>query len=547
MSKLLTFRQVTRESFGEAMEVAVNLSKVFKTDLQSAVLQLGKALEDPVTGLTALNRSGVSFNEAQEAVIKKLVETGRHAEAITLILRTMKDQGLDQVAKSMNQGLFKATNDVKLEWGDMLKALGQSESVLSITNAALTQTRWTLEAIKKLAADDGVRGALGGPAVGNIGGAKPPISPRDFGGETEQDYRIRQINAQIADAKKQGRAKPDQRGAGESMIMGLQNQLDGLDPHVTLVDKVIRQLTETTNQYTLAEKAAALAIAGEIDMKKGQKEATDAYLQTTQFDTKVGAEIDDLKLGAQQRFEQIKLENESEMELLNKKLADKQLAIEKALAWGLISEGQAAEQRELLEQQHQATMFEIERRKNEAVRNMQLGTWQLGAELLQQFAGKSKAAALAVIAINKGLAIAQVIQNTQVAIMRGYAELGPYGGSVNAAAMKTLEAIQIGLIAATGLAQGMNVGGAGASLGSPANPINTTGGFGSGSPTFVDTSNRSSSQTVVNVNVYGPLVGSDGMRELTEQHIAPAIRDLVGQNDLIIIPQNSRQASDLTT
>jgi len=93
----------------------------------------------------------------------------------------------------------------------------------------------------------------------------------------------------------------------------------------------------------------------------------------------------------------------------------------------------------------------------------------------------------------------------------------------------------------------MNVGGAGASLGSPANPINTTGGFGSGPPSFVDTSNRSSSQTVVNVNVYGPLVGSDGMRELTEQHIAPAIRDLVGQNDLIIIPEHSRQALELTT
>lgn len=129
MAVLLTFRSVARESFDEALEVAANLSKVMGTDLQSATLQLGKALEEPETGLLALRRSGVSFNETQKDMIKDMVETGNQAQAITTILKIMKEQGLDKVAESMNQGLYKATNTVKNEWDDFLEALGRTPTV----------------------------------------------------------------------------------------------------------------------------------------------------------------------------------------------------------------------------------------------------------------------------------------------------------------------------------------------------------------------------------------------------------------------------------
>lgn len=156
----------------------------------------------------------------------------------------------------------------------------------------------------------------------------------------------------------------------------------------------------------------------------------------------------------------------------------------------------------------------IERQKNDAIRGMQIGTWQLGAELLQQFAGESQAAAIAVIAINKGLAIAQVIMNTQVAIARGYAELGPVAGTVNAARMQTLMGIQLGLIAATGLMQAANVGSGGADLGSPANPINTTPGLGSDAGTAG--SSGGSGQTVI-LNLHGETFSKKQVRELVEK------------------------------
>lgn len=129
MAVLLTFRSVSRDSFGEAMEVAANLAKVMGTDLQSAVLQLGKALEEPEIGLTALRRAGVSFSETQKQLIKDLVETGDQSRAITTILQIMKEQGLDRVAEAMHQGLARATSDLKNTWDDLLEALGRTKIV----------------------------------------------------------------------------------------------------------------------------------------------------------------------------------------------------------------------------------------------------------------------------------------------------------------------------------------------------------------------------------------------------------------------------------
>lgn len=189
--------------------------------------------------------------------------------------------------------------------------------------------------------------------------------------------------------------------------------------------------------------------------------------------------------------------------------------------------------REGLEIQHQQNLLEIERNKHQAERGMQIGTWQLGAELLQSMAGKSKLAAIAVIAINKALAIAQVIQSTSVAVMRAFADLGPIAGIPAAASIKALGAVQIGLIAATGLIQAANVGGGGASLGSPANPVSTTGGAGfSQAPAAAAPMN-------VYVNVTGVVT-----QEVVTQLIAQ-LKDEIGNRDAIIIPQNSRQAADI--
>ena len=83
---LLTFPEVKGDTFREASEAILDMSTALGSDLQGAAIQVGKALQDPINGVTALRRVGVNFSEEQQKVIKGLVETGRAAEAQKLIL-----------------------------------------------------------------------------------------------------------------------------------------------------------------------------------------------------------------------------------------------------------------------------------------------------------------------------------------------------------------------------------------------------------------------------------------------------------------------------
>src|SRR3990170_6286511 len=73
---LLTFTNIGADVFPMATETILNMSTALGQDLQSSAVQLGKALQDPVLGVTALRRVGVNFNETQVEMIKGMVETG---------------------------------------------------------------------------------------------------------------------------------------------------------------------------------------------------------------------------------------------------------------------------------------------------------------------------------------------------------------------------------------------------------------------------------------------------------------------------------------
>lgn len=89
-SLLLTFTKIKGDTMKDATLAVANLATVMGTDMKGAAIQLGKALQDPATGLLALRRSGVSFSEAQQDVIKNLFATGREAEAQRMILAELE-------------------------------------------------------------------------------------------------------------------------------------------------------------------------------------------------------------------------------------------------------------------------------------------------------------------------------------------------------------------------------------------------------------------------------------------------------------------------
>ncbi len=71
------------------MTAALNNGEVSSSGLKSSSIQLGKALNDPIKGVTALRKVGVSFTDQQTAQIKKLTESGNILGAQKIILREL--------------------------------------------------------------------------------------------------------------------------------------------------------------------------------------------------------------------------------------------------------------------------------------------------------------------------------------------------------------------------------------------------------------------------------------------------------------------------
>ena len=89
---LLTFKSIQGDVFKDALRLSQDLAEVGFGDLKTGATQLGKALEDPIVGLGALRRVGVSFTDDQKEVIKVLTMTGEKAEAQKIILKALNEQ-----------------------------------------------------------------------------------------------------------------------------------------------------------------------------------------------------------------------------------------------------------------------------------------------------------------------------------------------------------------------------------------------------------------------------------------------------------------------
>ena len=84
---------------------------------------MGKALNDPIANLSALSRSGIQFSQDQKEVIKSLTESGRLAEAQTIILDELEKQyggSAEAAAKAGTGGLKQLANS----FGDLQEEFG---------------------------------------------------------------------------------------------------------------------------------------------------------------------------------------------------------------------------------------------------------------------------------------------------------------------------------------------------------------------------------------------------------------------------------------
>ncbi|MDR3572854.1 MAG: phage tail length tape measure family protein [Anaerolineaceae bacterium] len=102
---LLTFTNIGKDVFPQATEAVLNLAQKFGST-EGAAVQIGKALNDPIRGVTALRRVGVMLNDTQEKQIKAFMKTGDVASAQKIILGELGTEfgGLAQAMGNTTEG-----------------------------------------------------------------------------------------------------------------------------------------------------------------------------------------------------------------------------------------------------------------------------------------------------------------------------------------------------------------------------------------------------------------------------------------------------------
>lgn len=221
MTQLMSYRQVSGETFREVMTMATGLSELMGRDLTGAVHTLGRALEDPVNGLDSLRRAGVMFTPTQKEMIKDLVEHGRKAEAVAIILERLRKSGFADLAGEVNKegGYTKAISGASKATGELFEALGKTSVIKApvvgflgeVTNKLTTMRNvvengtWyqRLASLGYVMVPSALRPALGAVAAGARKTPSDPNSPEALaareaaGAEAwQRDYEAQQRGLQ---------------------------------------------------------------------------------------------------------------------------------------------------------------------------------------------------------------------------------------------------------------------------------------------------------------------------------------------------------------
>jgi phage-related protein len=97
-TKLATFKNLTASvnesggAFDRATMAALDLAAAGFGSAETNAVQLGKALQDPIKGITALGRAGVTFTDQEKEKIKTLVESGNLLGAQNMVLKAIETQ-----------------------------------------------------------------------------------------------------------------------------------------------------------------------------------------------------------------------------------------------------------------------------------------------------------------------------------------------------------------------------------------------------------------------------------------------------------------------
>lgn len=120
---LATFTKIQGVNFDAATQAALDMSVAMGTDMSSAAMLVGKALNDPVKGMSALSRAGVQLTDDQKNLVKQLVATGDVAGAQAILLGELNTQ-FGGSAEAFGDTMLGSIERMKNAFGNLQEIIG---------------------------------------------------------------------------------------------------------------------------------------------------------------------------------------------------------------------------------------------------------------------------------------------------------------------------------------------------------------------------------------------------------------------------------------
>ena len=159
---LLTFKNIRNEAgkgndiFNQTSKTLVDMAAAMGTEPKQAAIQLGKALNDPIKGVSALSRVGVTFTEGQKKQIKALVESGKTMAAQKIVLRELNSEFGGAAAAQATAG-----DKMRVAFGNLQEQVGTA-LLPTVDRLANIITNTVIPAVSQFVAEIQTGTGLGG-------------------------------------------------------------------------------------------------------------------------------------------------------------------------------------------------------------------------------------------------------------------------------------------------------------------------------------------------------------------------------------------------
>lgn len=145
-TRLLSYTGIVGEQFPAAMQAVIDMAARMGMSVEQSAETIGRALDIPSQGLTALQRQGFRFTEEQKKAVEQLEKTGRVAEAQAIVLDALKLSyggaaeaarntfggavtALQEQLRTLLTGSDGSLNDMTVAVNDLTKTLSSPEIV----------------------------------------------------------------------------------------------------------------------------------------------------------------------------------------------------------------------------------------------------------------------------------------------------------------------------------------------------------------------------------------------------------------------------------